>query len=144
MLREAIAQGSGGTKGAQRGERACKVARERLGRMPARLANAADGGMRVPVVGRCARRRESLFEIIERGNRDRAKDREFQSPRRGFNLLKRAAKAHRRMRKERQKGAWCELDRGFEYESDQHARRALAQCPSGRIFDLYPPSGKLG
>ncbi len=144
MLSEAIAQGSGGAKGAQGSERACNVARERFRRTPVGLANAADGGMRVPVVGRCARRRERPFEIIERRKRDRAKDRELQRPRRGFDLAKRAAEADRRMRKEREKGARRELDRGFKDEPGQHARRALSQCTSGRIFDLDAPSGKFG
>ena len=86
MLSEAIAQGSGGAKGAQGSERARDVARQRFGRTPVGLAYAADGRMRVPVVGRCACRGESPFEIIERRKRDRAKDRELQRPRRGFNV----------------------------------------------------------
>src|ERR1700721_923938 len=126
MLREAVVQGTGGAKGAQGSERARDVTRERLRGMPAGLANAADGGMRVPVVGRYARRREGPFEIIERRKRDRAKDRKLQRPRRRFDLAKRAAEADRRMRKERKQGARCELDRGFKDQPGQHARRALS------------------
>ena len=75
MLNEAIAQGSGGPKGAQGGERACDIAGERLRRAPIGLADAANRRMRVPVIGRRARRRERPFEIIEGRNRDGAKDR---------------------------------------------------------------------
>ena len=144
MLSEAVAQGSGGAKGAQGRKRACDIARKRLRRSPVGLADAADGGMRVPVVGRRARRRERPFEIIERRKRDSAKDRELQRPRRGFDLLERAAEADRRVRKEREKRARRELDRRLKDEPGQRARRALSQRPSGRIFDLHPPSRKLG
>ena len=126
MLRQAIAQGSGGAKGAQGRERIRDVTRKRFRGMPVRLADAADGGMRVPVVGRCAGRREGPFEIIERRKRDRTKDRELERPRRGFNLLKRAAEAGRGMRKEREKGARRELDRGFKDQPGQYARRTLS------------------
>ena len=143
MLREAVAQGSGGAESAQGSERARDVARERFRRTPAGLANAADGRMRVPVVGRRARRGESPIEIIERGKRDGAKDRELQRPRRGFNLLERAAEANRWMRKEREKGAGRERDRRFKDEPRQHAGGALSQCPSSRIFDLYSPTREL-
>ena len=40
----------------------------------------------MPVIGGRARRRERPFEIVERRKRDSAKDREFQRPRRGFDL----------------------------------------------------------
>ncbi len=102
MLREAVAQGRGGAKGAQGGKRACDVARERFRRTPVGLADAADGGMGMPVIGRRPRRRERPFEIIEGRKRDSAKDRELQRSRRGFNLLQRAAEADRRVRKERE------------------------------------------
>ncbi len=100
--------------------------------------------MGVPVIGRRARRRERPFEIVEGRKRDSAKDRELQRPRRGFDLGERAAEADRRVRKEGETRARRERDRRLQDEPGQHARRALSQGPSGRIFDLHSPSGKLG
>ena len=48
------------------------------------------------------------------------------------------------MGKEREKRARREFDRRLKDEPRQHAGRGLSQCSSGRVFDLYPPSGKLG
>src|SRR5580698_4448955 len=100
--------------------------------------------MRMLVIGRRARRRKRLLQIIERCKRHSAKDPKLQRPRCGFDLAERTAEADRRMRKERQKRTWCEFDFGLKDEPRQRARRALPQRVSSRIFDLHLPSGKFG
>ena len=98
----------------------------------------------MPVIGRCACRCERPFEILERRKRDGAKDPELQRPCRGFDLGLRAAEAGVRVSKECEKGARRELDRRLKDQPGQHARQALPQRASGRIFDRDAPSGKLG
>ena len=82
--------------------------------------------MRVTVQGGFTRRREGAIEIVKRRKRDGAKDRKLERPRRGFDLVQRAAEADRRMREKREKRARRELDRRFKDEPRQRAGRALA------------------
>ena len=145
MLGEAVAQRSGGRQARARA-RARSRHRARAPPPPAGRVSLMRriAGMRMPVLGGLARRRERPFEIVERGKGDGAKDRKLQRPRRGFDLAERAAEADRGMREEREKRARRELDRRLEDEPGQRARRALPQRAPGRIFDLDAPAGKLG
>ena len=65
MQGEAVAQRSGGPKGAQRGKRARDFARQRLGRLPVGLADTADRRMGV----NCPRRRGAPRRTSDRDRR---------------------------------------------------------------------------
>ena len=116
-------------QGRARGASALRdIARERLRRLPVGLADAADRGMRVPVIGGFARRGERAIEIVERGKRDGAKDRKLERARRRFDLAGERPKRTDGMRKEREERARRERDRRFKDEPRQRAGRALPQA----------------
>ena len=93
MLREAVAQGGAGRKGAQGSKNAREVSREGFCRLPIAPADAADRRMRVTVKGCFTRSREGAIEIIKGRKRDGAKDRKLERPRRGFDLVSASARS---------------------------------------------------
>src|SRR5271170_4030314 len=105
MEGEAVAQRSGGPESAQGAKRARDIVRQRLGRLPVGLADAADRRMGVNVLGGPARRRESVNGIIEGLERDGPKDGELQGACREFDVGAGVAEARRRMSEEGEKGA---------------------------------------